>query len=53
MKLYCNNSDGDGNAFDGNEDDSSKERPGPETVYRGCFVLDLLQDRCHFARFKH
>ena len=48
--------DGDGNAFDGYEDDdwlTSKERPGPETVYRGCFVLDLLQDRCHFARFKH
>ena len=52
-KHYCNDNTDDENAFDGYEYDSSKERPGPETVYRGCFVLDLLQDRCHFARFKH
>ena len=28
MKPYCNNNTDDGNAFDGFEDDSSKERPG-------------------------
>ena len=26
-----------------------KERLGPETIYRGCFVLDIKRDVCHVA----
>ena len=37
-KHYCNDNTDDENAFDGYEYDSSKERPGPETVYRGCLL---------------